>query len=132
MPEPIAADDYISPADAARLLRVTPQAVRDQARRGQLPCVIRRVGTTRHRYLFPRAAIEALVPTATAAAPPPSHGDDLSTADVQLAMAQREIAELDKQVALLRAENAELRRTLERANRAIYQLTDLSFDAGEH
>jgi hypothetical protein len=47
-------------------------------------------------------------------------------------MAQREIADLDKQVALLRAENAELLRKLERANRAIYQLTDLSFDAGDH
>ncbi len=131
MPEPTEPDDYIPPAVAARLLRVTPQAVRDQARRGQLPCVIRRVGTTRHQYLFPRGAIEALVPAATRSAQPPSRDDDLSTADVQLAMAQREVAELDKQVALLRAENAELRRTLERANRAIYQLTDLSFDAGE-
>ena len=127
-----ATDDYIPPAVAARLLRVTPQAVRDQARRGQLPCVIRRVGPTRHQYLFPRTAIEALVPASPTQMKPPPRGDDLSTADVQLAMAQREIADLDKQVALLRAENSELVRKLERANRAIYQLTDLSFDAGDH
>jgi Helix-turn-helix domain len=125
-----ASDDYLSPADAARLLRVTPQAVRDQARRGQLPCVIRRVGTTRHRYLFPKAAIEALVPSSptSEAKPVPSH--DLSTLDLELAMTKRQVAELDKEVALLRAQNADLRRDLLRASRAIRVLTEVGLEAG--
>jgi hypothetical protein len=121
--------DYVAPAQVARLLGVTPQAVRDQARRGQLPCVIRRVGATRHQYLFPRAAIEALVPTAERPRPEsPSH--DLSTIDLELAMARSQVAELEKQVAVLHSENAELRRELQRANRAIRVLTDSTVETG--
>jgi hypothetical protein len=122
-------DDYVSPGVVADILRLTPQAVRDQARRGQLPCVIRRVGATRHQYLFPRAAIEALVPSSTSEAKPiPTH--DLSTLDLELAMAKSQVAELDKEVALLRAQNAVLRRELQRANRAIRALTEVGFEAG--
>jgi hypothetical protein len=124
-----APDDYLSPADAARLLRVTPQAVRDQARRGQLPCVIRRVGTTRHQYLFPKSAIEAIAPTA-ASEPRPAPSHDFSTLDLELAMTKRQLAELDKEVALLRAQNADLRRELVRANRAIRVLTEVGLEAG--
>jgi hypothetical protein len=124
-----ASDDYLSPSDAARLLRVTPQAVRDQARRGQLPCVIRRVGTTRHQYLFPKSAIEALVPAAVPEAKAmPSH--DFSTLDLELAMTKRQLADLDKEVALLRAQNADLRRDILRANRAIRVLTEVGLEAG--
>jgi len=122
-------DDYLSPGDAARLLRVTPQAVRDQARRGQLPCVIRRVGTTRHQYLFPRSAIEALVPTPSSE-PKPLPSQDFSTLDLELALTKRQLAELDKEVALLRAQNADLRREVLRANRAIRVLTEVGLEAG--
>jgi len=124
-----ASDDYLSPGDAARLLRVTPQAVRDQARRGQLPCVIRRVGTTRHQYLFPRSAIEALVPMSSAE-PKPLPSQDFSTLDLELALTKRQLAELDKEVALLRAQNADLRRDVLRANRAIRVLTEVGLEAG--
>jgi len=121
--------DYVAPAHVAELLGVTPQAVRDQARRGQIPCVIRRVGTTRHQYLFPRAAIEAMLPAAEReSGPEPSH--DLSTVDLELAMARSQAFELDKQLAVLRAENADLRRELQRANRAIRVLTESSLEAG--
>jgi hypothetical protein len=121
--------EYVAPAHVAQLLGVTPQAVRDQARRGQLPCVIRRVGPTRHQYLFPRAAIEAMLPPAEREpAPQPVH--DLSTVDLELAMARTQVVELDKEVALLRAENADLRRDLQRANRAIRVLTESSLEAG--
>jgi hypothetical protein len=120
--------DYVAPAHVARLLGVTTQAVRDQARRGQLPCVIRRVGATRHQYLFPRAAIEALVPTGERESRPEAPSPDLSTADLELAMARSQAAELDKLVAVLRAENADLRRELQRANRAIRVLTDSSVE----
>ena len=123
------ADDYVSPAVVADILRLTPQAVRDQARRGQLPCVIRRVGTTRHRYLFPRAAIEALVPTSSSE-PKPLPSQEFSTLDLELAMTKRQLAELDKEVALLRAENADLRRDVLRANRAIRVLTEVGLEAG--
>jgi hypothetical protein len=127
-----APDDYLTPADAARLLRVTPQAVRDQARRGQLPCLIRRVGTTRHQYLFPRTAIEALAPATSSGGPPPvPPSSDLSTIDLELAMARSQLAELDKLVAVLRAENADLRRELLRANRAIRVLTEFGVETGD-
>jgi hypothetical protein len=122
--------DYVAPAHVARLLGVTPQAVRDQARRGQLPCVIRRVGATRHQYLFPRVAIEALVPAADRPAGSEAAAHDLSTIDLELAMARSQVAELDKSVAVLRAENADLRRELQRANRAIRVLTDSSVETG--
>jgi hypothetical protein len=121
--------DYLAPAHVARLLGVTSQAVRDQARRGQLPCVIRRVGATRHQYLFPRNAIEALLPPAEASQPVAA-GHDLSTVDLELAMARSQAAELDKQIAVLRAENADLRRELQRANRAIRVLTESSLETG--
>ena len=45
-------------------------------------------------------------------------------------MARSQVAELDKQVAVLRAENADLRRDLQRANRAIRVLTESSLEAG--
>lgn len=114
------AEDFVSPSDAARMLGLTPQAVRDQARRGQLPCVIRRVGARRHRYLFPRAAIEALVPSVVVPARA-GREHDLSTADVELALAQRELAALDKALALARAENDELRRRLDIVGRALQE-----------
>jgi hypothetical protein len=126
---PADAADYIAPADVARLLGVTTQAVRDQARRGQLPCVIRRVGATRHQYRFPRAAIEQLLPDAAPAATTTA-GHDLSTVDLELAMARSQAADLDKEVAVLRAENADLRRELDRAKRAIRVLTETSLEAG--
>jgi len=60
--------------------------------------------------------------------PEPSH--DLSTVDLELAMARSQAFELDKQLAVLRAENADLRRELQRANRAIRVLTESSLEAG--
>jgi hypothetical protein len=45
-------------------------------------------------------------------------------------MARSQVAELDKSVAVLRAENADLRRELQRANRAIRVLTDSSVETG--
>jgi hypothetical protein len=122
--------DYVAPGEVARLLGVTAQAVRDQARRGQLPCVIRRVGATRHQYLFPRAAIEALLPDAAPESRPDAARHDLSTIDLELAMARSQVAELDKLVAVLRSENADLRRELQRANRAIRVLTESSVETG--
>lgn len=55
--QPVApGEDYIAPAEAARLLKVSPRTITRWAREGRLPSITTLGG---HRR-FPRATIEAL------------------------------------------------------------------------
>jgi excisionase family DNA binding protein len=65
-----AGEEYIAPAEAARLLKVSPRTITRWAREGRLPSITTLGG---HRR-FPRAAIEGLAAAQLARSEPQAGG----------------------------------------------------------